>query len=241
MSNLYIFPLSDLHLGSSSFNVEWWETWRKVFKNTNQNKVIYLLGDLVETQTVDVNAWESNMSVDEQIETVVKMLKPYRDYIRWCVRGNHEARLVKKHNLDISKIIADRLDLNYSSNDFFDKLEVNGTEIVVYGKHGTRTSQKPDLAMKNFKDDMANIKANLCLQGHNHYCEFGSTYVRDCNGGFRKYYAFSGHFLNYNGSYAHTKGYIVSPASFMRIDVSDKSRINCRKYYSDEWIEDIWK
>ena len=228
-------------MGSTNFNEEWWEVWRNIFKNTSENKVIYLLGDLVETQTVDVNAWESDLPVDEQIEEVVRMLKPYRDYIRYSVRGNHESRLIKKFNLDISRLIADRLGVNYSSNDFFDTLSIRGNEITVYGKHGTRTSQKPDLAMKNFKDDMSNIRANLCLQGHNHYCEFSSYYIRDHLGGFRKYYGFTGHFLDYKNSYAHNKGYAVSPASFMRIEVSDKSRINCKKYYSDEWIDDIWK
>lgn len=239
--NMYIFPVSDLHVGSSNFNKELWDIWKSTYRGTTKNKIIYLLGDLIEAQTVDVNAWESNMSVDEQVEKVVKMLKPFKKNIRYSVRGNHEARLIKKYNLDISKIIADRLGINYSANDFFDEIEVNDEEMIVYGKHGSRTSRKPDLAMKNFKDDMADIKANICLQGHNHYCSFSSHYIRNANGGFRKYYGFTGHYLNYKDSYAHNKGYAVSPASFMRIDISDKMGVNCKKYYSDELIQDIWR
>ena len=48
MSKLYLFPLGDLHLGSSQCDLEFFDYWRKTFENAPDNKAIYLLGDLLE-------------------------------------------------------------------------------------------------------------------------------------------------------------------------------------------------
>ena len=239
--NAYIFPLSDLHVGHINHNREWFKVWEGVFRKTGENKMIYLLGDLVENPTTRISAYDSECSTEDAVDEVIRMLKPYRDYIRAIVTGNHEKRLKKEFNYDLTGTIASALGVPYSGSDFFDRFSVNGTPVTVYGKHGTRYSKSPELAMRNFKNDMADIEADLYLQGHNHFCEFSSKYQRNYQKGHRQYYGFTGHFLNYNGSYAHDKGMLVSPASFMRLEINSDCVINCRKYYADEWADDLWK
>ena len=60
MSNhkrMYIFPLSDLHLGSAQCDLEFFEYWRKTFeKQKTDNKAIYLLGDLLEFPRASLDA-----------------------------------------------------------------------------------------------------------------------------------------------------------------------------------------
>lgn len=230
---LYLFPLSDIHLGSAQCDIEFFDVWRKEFEKAPENKAIYLLGDLLEFPRASLDAYNICMSTHDALERIIELLEPYKDYIRWVVSGNHEIRTMREHNFDISKSIANRLDANYSRNDFFDKIVEDDKELVIYGKHGTKTSRNQNLAMNNFIRDMADIDANLYLQGHNHYCSFDSNYRRGYDEGDRRYYAFTGHFLKYDG-YARDKGLPLSQPSFLRLTVDKNLHIDAKKYFKDE-------
>ena len=229
-NQFYIFPVSDLHYGSSWFNQGMFDKWIKAFESVWDNKCIYLLGDLVEFPTTRVNAHESNMTTEDTVNQVIEMFEPYKEYIRIVAAGNHELRGKKEFNLDVTKIIAKQLGAKYTKNDFFDKLTINGSDFIVYGKHGTSTSKYDDLAMKNFKLDMGNVDANLYMQGHNHYTTFAQKFQRSYDGGYLKSYCFCGHFLNYKNSYAHNKGLSVSPPSFLRLGVNKKLNVSYKKF-----------
>ncbi len=230
---LYLFPLSDLHLGSSECDLEFFDYWRKTFEKAPDNKCIYLLGDLLEFPTTRIDAYATVMSTHDALERLIELLEPYKEYIRFVCTGNHEARSLKDFNYDITRSIAERLDAKYTRSDFFDKIIEDDKELVIYGKHGTKTSKNSQLAMNNFIRDMADFDANLYLQGHNHYCEFSSNYRRGYDEGDRRYYAFTGHFLGYDG-YARNKGLPLSQPSFLRLTVDKNLHIDAKKFYKDE-------
>lgn len=233
--NLYIFPLSDFHLGSKHCNLDFFYEWCRKFEKTSDNKVIYLLGDMLEFNTARIDAYSSVMSTHEALERLIELLEPYKEYIRWVCTGNHEARTIKDYNYDITKQIASRLDANYTRNDFFEKIVEDDDEFIIYGKHGTKASKNPLLCMNNFVNDMNHIKADLYISGHCHYSAFYSQYERGYDKGKRAYYLFSGHFLEYNNSYAHNKGLLMSPPSFSRLKLDKNLHIVCDTFYSDEW------
>ena len=226
----YIFPVSDLHYGSNWFNKSVFEKWKTAFESTWENKCIYLLGDLLEFSTTRVNAYESNMTTEDAINEVIEMFEPYKDYVRVVASGNHEVRGKKEFNLDVTKIIAKQLGAKYTRNDFFDKLNINGSDFVVYGKHGIQTSKYEDLALKNFKLDMGNIDANLYLQGHNHLLMFSQRVQRCFDGTYNKHYAFCGHYLTYRNSYAHNKFLQPTPPGFLRLGIDSKLNMSCKKF-----------
>lgn len=228
---VYIFPVSDLHLGSPSCNLEYFHYWEDIFKNTrSRNKIIYLLGDLIDMQSLRVGAFDVAQTADDQIINLLELLKPYKKYIRFMTAGNHTLRTRKDYNLDIGKVIAESLDVPYNSSDFFDTLMIEDEPFTIYGKHGTRFSKKQKLAEKNFIEDCTSISADLCLQGHNHYgCGFDSV-VRTEHGLKLKYYGFTGHYVNYFNSYARRKGNTPNPECFMRFSVDKKLRCNWTKY-----------
>lgn len=226
----YIFPVSDLHYGSSWFSKPVFDKWVEAFENTWDNKCIYLLGDLLEFSTTRVDAYSSNKTTEDSINEVIELFEPYKEYIRFVAAGNHELRGKKEFNLDVTKIIAKELDAIYTRNDFFDKINLNGNEFVVYGKHGTNVSKYSDLAMKNYKLEMGNIDADLYLHGHNHLLEFSQKIQRCFDGYYTKHYAFTGHYLTYKNSYTHNKGMIPTPPGFLRIGVDSKLNVSCKKY-----------
>ena len=230
----YLFPLSDIHLGAKNCNIDFLNKWFNTFEKASENKSIYLMGDLIEAPTTRIDSYSVNLTTNEMIERIIELFEPYKDYIRISVRGNHENRMQKEFNYDVAQEIASRLNIPYSKNDFFDKIRVGDKELVVYGLHGVKSSKYPELAMKNFRIDMSDIDANLYLQGHNHYCEFQSRYYRNTDDGYRKYYGFTGSFLDYTNSYAHDKALAPSLPAFMRLSVDKNLHIDCKKYYSDE-------
>ena len=236
MSKLYVFPLSDLHLGSAQCDLEFFDYWRKTFENAPDNKCIYLLGDLLEFPTTRIDAYSVAMSTHDALERLIELLEPYKDYVRWVCTGNHEARSLKDFNYDITKSIAERLDAKYTRSDFFDKVVEDDKDLVIYGKHGTKISRSPSLAMNNFIRDMADIDARLYMQGHNHYCSFTSNYQRAYGNGNRRYYAFTGHFLKYDG-YARNKGLPMSQPSFLRLTIDKNLHIDAKKFFKDEVIK----
>ena len=232
---LYLFPLSDLHLGSTECDLEFFDVWRREFEKAPDNKAIYCLGDLLEFPRASLDAYGVTMTTHDALERLIELLEPYKEYVRYVVTGNHEARTLREHNFDITKSIAQRLDAKYSRSDFFDKVTSDDNEFIIYGKHGTRTSKNSQLAMNNFIRDMADIDANLYMMGHNHYTEFASNYRRGYGDGDRRYYAFTGHFLGYDG-YARSKGLPLSQPSFLRLVIDNKSHVDAKKYYRDEVI-----
>ena len=234
MSNLYLFPLSDLHLGSNHCDLDFFYKWCKKFEEAPDNKAIYILGDMLEFPTTRIDAFDVNLTTHEALERLIELLEPYKEYIRYVCTGNHEARSLKDFNYDITKQIATRLGAKYTRNDFFDKIVEEDKELVLYGKHGTKVSKNPLLAMNNFVSDMNHIKADIYCQGHNHYSSFYSQYERGYGEGRRANYLFTGHFLDYKDSYAHNKGLLISPPSFSRLKVDKNLHVVCDTFFKDE-------
>lgn len=221
-------------MGSKHCNLDFFDYWCKKFEDAPDNKAIYCLGDLLEFQSTRIDAYNSMMSTHEALERLIELLEPYKEYIRWVCTGNHEARTIKDYNYDITKQIASRLGAKYTRNDFFEKIVEDDKELVIYGKHGTKVSKNPLLAMNNFVNDMNHIQADVYVQGHNHYSAYYSQYERGFDGGNRANYLFTGHFLSYDDSYAHNKGLLVSPCSFSRLKVDKNLHITCDIFYEDE-------
>lgn len=233
-NKLYIFPLSDLHLGSPNCDLEYFEYWKEVFDGTRtKHKIIYLLGDLIDMQSLRIGAWEQDLTANEQICELIDLLKPYRKYVNYMTSGNHEKRPKKDYNIDVSKLISDILDVPYNKSDFFDKLKINNKEFMIYGKHGTKFSQRLELAEGGMIRDTHNIVADLLLQGHNHYLSYFNRPIRTKNGIKRKHYAFTGHFLEYRGSYANEKNMVHVPQAFLRLSIDKHLNVKADEYHKD--------
>ena len=233
-NKLYIFPLSDLHLGSPNCDLEYFNYFLEVFENTrSKNKVLYLLGDLIDMQSLRIGAFEQDLSADEQICKLVDMLEPYKKYINYMTIGNHGKRPKKDYNLDVGRIISEMLGVKYNKSDFFDELKINNQSFIVYGKHGTKFNARVELAEGAMIRDTQNIRANLLMQGHNHYLSYFNRPIRTKEGIMRKHYVFSGHFLKYYNSYAHEKNSNLIPQGFLRLEIDKNLNVFAKEYNKD--------
>ncbi|WP_409200693.1 metallophosphoesterase [Methanobrevibacter sp. DSM 116169] len=229
-SQLSVFTLSDLHIGAKNHNFELLEYWGRIFKRTSGQKIIYGLGDYIDYASKDVGAFDNVLSADEQINYLIKFLKPLKNSIRVLCSGNHEARAKKFFNLSILKVIGEELDIPITDNHYFDKLIINDEPFIVYGRHGNKTSNKLHLAMGGWERSTEHITADLLLMGHNHYCTSWNKTIMNQDQLKQRHYCFCGHMLNYNNSYADDMGLNVSPPSFMKLNISRKHRVTGEEY-----------
>ena len=241
-NKLYIFPLSDLHLGSPNCDLDYFKYWCEVFEGTRtKHKIIYLLGDLIDMQSLRIGAFEQNLSADEQISKLIDLLEPYKKYINYMTIGNHGRRPKKDYNLDVGKLVSEILDVPYNKSDFFDELLINNKKFMVYGKHGTKFNQRLELAEGGMIRDTQNIVADLLMQGHNHYISYFNRPLMSEKGIKRKHYVFSGHFLEYKNSYAHERNMAQVPQAFLRLGIDKHLNVRADEYHKDICFNEMKK
>ena len=233
-----IIPLGDTHIGSSQFNEEFFEYWLSVVDSIKKNRRIYLMGDLLESASKKVgnSAFNTKLSLDDQKAYLMDILTPLKDdIVSYCI-GNHEARLVKDYNFNIVKDICRELEIPFF-NQGIDTFKVNDFDFDVLTRHGKGSTGKRHLAMGKLERQTNDIEADLYLEGHNHRCMWWNTLVRNKNGLKRKYYGYTGAFLNYDG-YPDSMYLPIEPPAFQIITVNGDRVVKSNQYYCDE-ITDI--
>lgn len=232
---LNIFPISDIHYGNPQCNVNFFEYFLDKIKNTKGQKIIYLMGDEcdVAVKRQGNSSYEQKLNLNEQLEFIIDHLSPFKKCIRGIVQSNHMNRTKKEFDLDISKIIANELEIPYKNN-IYEELQINKCSYKIFATHGTKTSQQLHLMMGNIERQTNHIDANLFLVGHAHYTNGWSQPNIDCNGYKRKYYVLCGHMLNYKNSYAEIMGLRPNPPGFCKICVDNKLNTKVNIYNYDE-------
>lgn len=232
---LQIFPLGDIHIGSPQCNYEFLEKWKEVFKGTKSEKRIYLQGDLLDCakKSLSNSSYKQTMSVDEQIEYFIKFIKPFKKYINGMVIGNHEARIKKEFDLDIMKIIAESLNIEYA-NQLYHKYHINDLEYSVFSIHSTKVSSQPHLMLGTALRSMKHIDANLYMYGHCHQGNHIKTYDVGFDGYNERTTVLTGSFLSYKGSYAEEGNYAPFPSTFPVISIGSDLTTDVKHYKSNK-------
>ena len=237
---LYIIPISDLHIGSEQFNAEYFEYCLDKIDDIKGDKRIYLLGDLVEhaSKTIGNSAFKTTMSLDDQIELAINLLKPYKKDIVYSVMGNHEARSSKEIDLNVNKIIAQQLNSKWG-NQYLDTINVNDNPFTIYMSHGKGSAAYSHLAQGKMIRETQYISSDLFMQGHNHRLDFFAQPIRTTEGIKRRYYAFSGSFLRYSG-YPDAMTLPVLPEAFQHITINKDMVVRNNPFYIDIMRPDLF-
>ena len=228
-----IVPIGDLHIGSQQFNYDFWEYAIQQIKKL-KNRRIYLMGDLLESASKNVgnSAFTTTMSLDEQKEYLLDSLDPFKKDIIGYAVGNHEARLIKDYDFNIVADISRELGITYY-NQAIDTFRVNEHEIDIFLRHGKGTAGKRHLAMGKLERNTNNIQADIYLEGHNHRCMAWNNLYIDKTGLKRKYYGYTGAFLNYDG-YADSMYLPIEPPAYMTISINKNRKIKFNQHFCDE-------
>ena len=70
---LYLIPLSDLHVGSEQFNEDYFQYRLETIDRIESDKRIYLCGDLLEAANKQIGnaSFRTDMTLDDQLENVL--------------------------------------------------------------------------------------------------------------------------------------------------------------------------
>jgi len=239
---LYLLPLGDVHLGNPECNIEYLQYWKEMVSRIKNPKRIILMGDLIETASKKVgnSAFKQEFDVNQQIDWIVQFLKPLKDDIVYSCHGNHDyLRVSKEFDLNISKLIADYLGCP-SGDQYLETFLVNDEPFTVYARHGKGSNAYAHLAQGRIQRETQTITSNLYLEGHNHRLDFFSVPLRTVNGLSRKYYAFTGAFLNYGvNGYPSQMFLPVLPPAFQFITLDKHSNLSNIPYFVDQRRPDL--
>lgn len=160
--------IGDVHCGATMCDVVRLMKTIDYVKNT-RGCYAFLMGDLTENVTMnkDGSMLEDQKEFPtEQIENIIKLLKPIKNKILGTIRGNHGLRTMKESLLDIDKLIASNLGVPY--------FKIGGNFLIQVGKevyksamqHGRSSGTNPLTELNKMKDVYSD--SEVCALGHNH-------------------------------------------------------------------------
>lgn len=157
--------------------------------------------------------YEQVKSPQEQYESIMELFKPIKKKIIGLHSGNHEWRAYRDTGIDLTKNLARELNTTDLGFACFTKLKLGKQNYDIYSTHGASGSWTPEGKMRAIRKLSESFDADLYLYGHVHDISIQTEESRKIDDRSRtvkrrkKYYVNTGHFLNYEGSYAEMKNY----------------------------------
>jgi len=229
-----ILPLSDVHWGSPECNVPlFMDNMEWAF----DNKHVYLIlnGDLLEASTrtsVGSGVYEQKETAGKQLEEMLAILQPFAEEKRilGITNGNHEDRIYNMSGVDITRIMADRLDVPYFKNGGFFKINVGKQNYHMYVTHGSSGALLPYTKIKKTLDFARFINVDIYANGHVHDAQVHTQEYMSINNRSNsvdkqmRYFILTGHYLNYEG-YAQAKGMVPAKQGTPKIKLHGDKRM----------------
>lgn len=245
-----LIPIGDTHIGSPTCEIE---AIKKTveYVRSGENRYAIIHGDLIDNgiPSSKTDVITQTMSMQDQIDLAVELLKPIQDKILCIIDGNHEERTQRVAGIDVTSFIAFKLGIEeiYSRGTGailldlkFGKGKRSGvktashhfTVVVAHGARSGTTIGSAATGLENLQKIIVN--ADLYVIGHTHkILNFVKEIYQVNNYGYLEtkiqYYVNSTAFLNY-GDYGKAKLYAplrIQPQS-VHVRVSDIKKIRGR-------------
>ena len=182
---------------------------------------VLLMGDLLEAGTrysVGAGVYQQTLNPQKQMEYVVDALTPLAEagLILGLISGNHEDRIEKETGITISKVMAKLLNVRYLGSACWNLFRVGKQNYTVYSLHGSTGSRFVYTKLKALVDISHSFDAHLIVMGHVHDVASTIQAVQTIDMRAKtivekkKFLLLTGHYLNYDKSYAQSKGLPIS-------------------------------
>ena len=231
---LLLIGLGDSHLGSVDCDVVKFKNTIAWIKSKPNTRVI-VMGDLIDAglkDSVGGGTFDNDTTPEQQMTSVIDLLKPIQNKI-WCLlSGNHEDRIRQKTSIDVAKLIATSLNTKYCGSSCFIIVMFGTQNYIIFASHGNTGALTPAGKLGSVMKFGAYIDADLYMMGHVHELMHHTTdylhvslkdkmIVTD-----KRHYVLTGHFLKYGG-YAEQKGYAPGKTGVPKIVLrKDKKSIH---------------
>jgi len=193
------------------------------------------MGDLIDCglkSSVGASMYQQDINPQKQMDEMIELLRPLAEagLIIGLHKGNHEARVEKDTGIDISKVMCNILNIKYLGSACWTLLRVGKQNYKLYTMHGSTGSRFIYTKLKAITDISHNFSADVIAMGHVHekgdaiqevqFLDLRTKTIQVK----KKYLVLTGHFLDYDNSYAQDKGY----------PIGKKGSVNA-KFYADHF------
>lgn len=179
-----VYTLSDLHIGDSHADEA--EINRRISEaKDDPYGVVILNGDLMNTATRNSvsDVYGEIRSPMEQIEYLVKLLKPIREKIVGVTTGNHESRVYRTDGIDIMRLVCREIGIEDrygpdgvviflrfgTKNGHHRHKNQNPAQMyTLYATHGSGGGRKEGAKAIRLADMSSIVDADVYLHGHLH-------------------------------------------------------------------------
>jgi predicted phosphodiesterase len=224
--DIQLVPFGDLHYGDKSCN---WEKAQKMIDwiDSEKNTRVILMGDLINSATktsVGAALFDENKHGQDQLDFMIDALKPIKKKIYGALVGNHSERIYQATGYDPIKFLCNELHTNHYGYGQFIKVKGKGVDYKIYATHGSSSSTLPYTKIKGCLNLSMHKDADIYLMGHVHDLQLHtqeieriqySQVIKD-----KKYFILTGHYLNYDNSYAEMKNLCPSKQGSPVIDLN---------------------
>lgn len=237
LKEITIIPISDVHIGDKTMNMELLkETLKRIKEEPNTYTIIN--GDIcnVALKNSKSDVYADEMTPMEQLNYAITLLEPIKDKILVLSNGNHEARITKETNIDILYLLAKQLKIEdrYAPSWWYLYLSLgknyNSKQkpflYIITGYHGSGGGRKPGGKINRLEEMSQVVIADLYIMSHVHKTigTKGMIYVPDVQHKtmIKKdlYYLITNSFVEYDNSYAETMGLIPGNTSINECKLS---------------------
>lgn len=207
--DIAIMNLGDVHRGDKNCNVD---LFMKAVNTIYNDPHMYWVstGDLlnVALKSSKSDSYKS-LSLNEELKAIKAELQPIADKCLGFVGSNHHRRLDLIAGLSLDEILADEMRLPYLGTMALMSVACNGAVYYIAMHHGIGMGRKRGSKSNNMESFAELIPgADIYLEGHTHTQESfidEAMYIdrkRHLATRYRAYFEVTGHYLNYDGSYA---------------------------------------
>ncbi|MEM3579278.1 MAG: metallophosphoesterase [Candidatus Bathyarchaeia archaeon] len=211
-----LFPISDIHIGAPEGQCEWSKIKQNVnYINTHEDHYILVLGDCLDwAPKMAKLLWRGGPNIYLQSLPPMKQIEKFKQLFAESIKkekvlavssGNHENWVMDVMGADVMQLICENINVPYINMGGCEmNIDLDKTRsyrlYVAHGPGGNpRTPSSALTALFNFAE---NVYADVYICGHTHQIgswKFGRMFN---NRKFKSYLVYSGHYLDWLGSYA---------------------------------------
>lgn len=230
-----IIPIADVHIGDKLANLKLLkEALERIKREPNTYTIIN--GDLcnIALKGSKSDVYSEELSPMEQVLKTTEMLEDIKDKILVIATGNHEDRIAKETNIDVTRLIARELGIEdryadawwYLYLTFGKDKKKRAVTYGITGVHGYGGGRKTGGKINRLEDMQQTVIADLYIMSHTHKpistksCIYIPYYQSKTLTKEEMYFLMTNSFLESDGGYGEKMGFPPSNTSITEAQLS---------------------
>ena len=235
-SPVSVVNLGDIHRGNNNCDTK---LLKKIIATIKDTESMYWIstGDLLETaiKSSKSSCYEAS-TPEEELDALSFELEPIRHKCLGFVASNHQNRIKKEVGLSLDKVLADRAKIPFLGIFAVIKVVCGKAAYFIAMHHGVGGGTDGNKVNRAMKLAQNCLGADVYMTGHTHsfsYVQDVQTVIdrkRDNLQTFSTHHVTTGHYLQYEGSYAEDMGLKAKPcgSAMITLGYADVGKIICK-------------